>query len=109
MKMGVSAGIFAFGLWNLPTWLLAGLGLAVMGWGWFQSEPLSRAAQLCGFPLTIWYDDVLLAGSGPLWLLVPLGWLAYRWAVLAQNSLPLVAIPLGALAWQVWQGRSGRG
>jgi hypothetical protein len=108
MKMGVSAGIFAFGIWNLPIWLLAGLGVALMLWGWFQPEPTSRAAQLCGFPLTIWYDDMLLAGSGPFWLMVPLSWLAFIGAGLAQNSLPLVAIPVGALAWQLWRQRANR-
>jgi hypothetical protein len=103
MKSGVSAGIFAFGLLGLPTWLLAILGLSLAVWGWFQEETISRPAQLSAFPLTIWYDDMMLAGYGPAWLLVPVSWLAFVGAALVQNSLPLVAIPMGTLVWAVIQ------
>jgi hypothetical protein len=105
MKSGVSAGIFAFGLLGLPVWLLAAVGVGLAVWGWFQEESISRAAQLSSFPLTIWYDDMLLAGRGPAWLLVPISWLALIGAALAQNSLPLVAIPVAALVWGVVQSR----
>jgi hypothetical protein len=105
MKSGVSAGIFTFGLFGLPTWLLAGLGLVLAVWGWFQDEWVSRAAQLSAFPLTIWYDDMLLAGRGPARLMVPLSWLAFASAALVQNSVPLVAIPVGALVWELLQRR----
>jgi hypothetical protein len=108
MKTGVSAGIFAFGMWGLPTWLLAALGLALGLWGWFQEEKISRAAMLCAFPLTIWYDDMLLAGRGPALLLVPLSWLAFAAAALAQNSLPLTAIPVATLAWALIARRQAR-
>lgn len=105
MKSGVSAGIFAFGLLGLPVWLLAAVGVGLAVWGWFQEESISRAAQLSSFPLTIWYDDMLLAGRGPAWLLVPISWLAFIGAALAQNSLPLVVIPVATLVWEVVQGR----
>jgi hypothetical protein len=105
MKSGVSAGIFAFGLLGLPTWLLAGLGLAIAVWGWFQGEEVSRPAQLSAFPLTIWYDDMLLAGRGPALLLVPLSWLAFAGAAVAQTSLPLVVIPVGTLVWELGHRR----
>ncbi len=102
MKMGVSGGIFVLGGWGLPTWLLAGLGLALALWGLLQDELTSRAAQLCAFPVTIWYDDILLSGIGPAWLLVPLSWLAFIGAALGQSSIPFIAIPLGALGWLLW-------
>lgn len=102
MKMGVSAGVFAFGLLGLPTLFLAAVGLALAVWGLFQSEPTSRAAQLCAFPITIWYDDVLLTGIGPAWLMVPLSWAAFISAGMVQNSLPLVAIPVAALGFRLY-------
>jgi hypothetical protein len=101
MKMGVSAGVFALGLLGLPTLLLAAVGLALAVWGLFQPEPTSRAAQLCAFPITIWYDDVLLTGIGPAWLMVPLSWVAFITAGMVQNSLPLVVIPAAALGFRL--------
>ncbi len=103
MKMGVSGGVFAFGLVGLPTWLLAVIGLALAVWGLFQDELTSRAAQLTAFPITIWYDDVLLAGIGPVRWMVALSWLVFGGAVLAENSLPLVLIPVAALGWLLYQ------
>lgn len=92
MKIGVSGGIFAFGQIGLPTWLLAVVGIGLAAWGWFQKEAVSRPAQLLAFPLTIWYDNVVLVGIGPAWLMVGVSWLAFGWATLVQNSLPLVLI-----------------
>lgn len=106
MKMGVSGGIFAFGLLGLPGWLLAGLAVLLALWGLTQAETTSRPAQFLASPLTIWYDGILLAGLGPGWWMVGLSWLAFGVSLLLQNSLPLVAIPAGALAWQVWHSRS---
>jgi hypothetical protein len=105
MKMGVSAGVFAFGLLGLPTLLLAAVGLALAVWGLFQPEPTSRAAQLCAFPITIWYDDVLLTGIGPAWLMMPLSWVAFITAGMVQNSLPLVAISVAALGFRLFKKR----
>jgi hypothetical protein len=101
MKMGVSGGIFVLSGAGMPLWLLAVVGGALMLWGWFQDELTSRAAQLAAFPITIWYDDVLLAAIGPAWLMVPVSWLAFGGAALAQNSLPLLAIPFATLGWRL--------
>jgi hypothetical protein len=103
MKMGVSGGIFAFGLVGLPFWLLAVIGLILAAWGLFQDELTSRAAQLTAFPITIWYDDVLLAGIGPVRWMVALSWLVFVGAFLVENSLPLVMIPVAALGWLVYR------
>jgi hypothetical protein len=103
MKMGVSGGIFAFSLVGLPFWLLAAVGLALAIWGLFQDELTSRAAQLTAFPITIWYDDILLAGVGPVLWMVALSWLAFVGAYLVENSLPLVAIPVAALGWLLYR------
>ncbi len=103
MKMGVSGGIFAFGLVGLPLWLLVVVGLALAVWGLFQDELTSRSAQLTAFPITIWYDDVLLAGIGPVRWMVALSWLSFVSAFLVENSLPLVAIPVAALGWLLYR------
>jgi len=104
MKMGVSGGIFAFGLVGLPLWLLVVVGLALAAWGLFQDELTSRAAQLTAFPITIWYDDVLLAGIGPARWMVALSWLAFLGAFLVENSLLLISIPVAALGWLLYRG-----
>ena len=104
MKMGVSGGIFSFGLVGLPLWLLVVVGLALAAWGLFQDELTSRAAQLTAFPITIWYDDVLLAGIGPARWMVALSWLAFLGAFLVENSLLLISIPVAALGWLLYRG-----
>jgi hypothetical protein len=105
MKIGVSGGIFVLGGAGLPMWLLAGLGGALALWGWFQDEITCRAAQLSAFPLTIWYDDVLLTGIGPARLMVPLSWLAFVGAAVVKSSLPLLIIPVATLTWMIWKRR----
>lgn len=98
MKANVSAGIFAFQLIDIPIPVLAVIGLVTAVWGLTRREELSRPAQLIAFPLTIWYDGIILAGSGPgLWL-VPLSWVAFLASGMVKNCLPLTVIPLAALA-----------
>lgn len=103
MKMGVSGGIFAFGSVGAPFWLLAVIGLALAAWGLFQDELTSRAAQFTAFPITIWYDDVLLAGIGPVRWMVAVSWLAFAAAYLLESSLPLVSIPVAVLVWLLYR------
>lgn len=103
MKMGVSSGVFAFQLLDIPFWVLALVALALSLWGLAQPESTNRAAQLSAFPITIWYDDVLLAGLGnPIWM-VAISWLAFITSVLVRNSLPLITIPFGLLSWQIFK------
>jgi hypothetical protein len=100
MKMGVSSGLFVFQAWNIPLPVLVVAGLALAIWGLTRDEQTSRPAQLGAFPLTIWYDDVLLAGNGPALWLVPLSWAAFIGSYLVQNSLPLALIPAGTLVFR---------
>jgi hypothetical protein len=103
MKTGVSSGIFSLTAFGFPLWLAALIAVPIAVWGLFQEESISRAAQLLVFPITIWYEDVLLAGSIAVRWLVPYSLVAFIAAGLVQNALPLATIPLVVLLYQLYQ------
>ncbi len=105
MKMGVSSGVFSLTAFGVPVWLAALVAIPVAVWGLFQDEATSRAAQLLAFPITIWYDDVLLAGSLPARWLVPYSVVVFAAAYFLQNNLPLATIPIVALAFRLYAKR----
>ena len=98
-KMEVSAGIFGLGVLGIPDWLLWISSISLYTWSLFRSEKISRAGQLTAFPISAWYDAVLLAGSCPAWFMVLLGWIALGLALAVRNNVPMIVIPLGALIW----------
>jgi hypothetical protein len=108
MKTGVSSGLFSLTAFGFPIWLAALIAVPIAVWGLFQEEAVCRAAQLLAFPITIWYDDVLLAGSIPARWLVPYCLVAFLAAGLIQNALPLATIPLAALLYLLYQRKIER-
>jgi hypothetical protein len=107
-KTSMSGGIFAFGSLGFPVWLLWVLGGALIVWGLTQKEPVSRAAQFSGFPISAWYDSVLLIGSVSGWVLVPFSWLVLGAAYLTESNLPFIAIPFGVLILQAYRRVPGK-
>ncbi len=100
-RASVSSGIFGLLQLQVPFWPLAVVALALMVWGWLQSEPKSRAAQLFAFPYSLWYADAYLIGAAPAWLLIPVSWLAFLVSYLLKSGLPMAVIALAALVWSI--------
>ncbi len=107
-RMVISSGIFALAAYGFPVWLAGILSAAIAIWGLFQDEMTSRAAQLIAIPITIWYDDALLAGSAPMRLLIPFSLLAFLASYLLQSALPLSAIPLVVVFYRLVGQRQKR-
>ncbi len=108
MKVPLSSGIFSLAGLGVPLAVLVVVGITGAVWGWTRDEATSRAASLLSFPLTIWYDDVLLAGTAPAWLMVPYSWAAFIAAYLLSSNLPLATIPLAALGWRLAAQKRGK-
>ncbi len=87
--------------YGFPAWLAGILAAAIAVWGLFQDEMTSRAAQLVAMPVTIWYDDALLTGSVPAYLLIPYSLLAFLASYLLTSALPLATIPLAVLVYRL--------
>lgn len=101
MKVPLSSGLFSLTGVNVPVVILGVVALGLALWGLTRDEPTSRAALMLSNPLTIWYDDVLLAGLAPVKVIVPYSWAMFGLAYLFNSSLPLATIPLVVLAWRV--------
>jgi hypothetical protein len=107
-RFAVSSGVFSLTTYQVPVWILILISLAVAVWGLTHSEAISRSAMLLASPAGLWYDSVLLVGSGPTWLMISWSWVAFILAYLLKNSVPLASIPLVAFAWQAWTSISER-
>lgn len=106
MKVPLSSGIFSLTAMNVPVVILAAAALGAAVWGLTRDEATSRAALMFSNPLTIWYDDVLLAGSAPVKVIVPYSWAMFGLAYLFSSSIPLATIPLAVLVWKLRKDRS---
>lgn len=105
MKIPLSSGLFSLTALDVPVVILAVVALPVAVWGLTRDEVTSRAALMLSNPLTIWYDDVLLAGSVPVKVIVPYSWGMFGLAYLFSSSIPLATIPLAVLVWKVRERR----
>ena len=108
MKSIVSSGIFSLTAFGFPIWLAAVFAIPIAIWGLFQDEMTSRAAQLLACPVTVWYEDVFLAGSLPANLLIPFSLLAFLASYLLTNTLPISMIPLAVLIYRLVEQRRKR-
>ena len=69
---------------------------------WSDGQPCTTA------DVKFWYEDVLLAGTAPAWLMVPYSWAAFIAAYLLSSNLPLATIPLAALGWRLAAQKRGK-
>ena len=99
-RMTASPGLFALTNLNIPLIVIGILSVAVVVFGLLRNAMFSRTAQLLALPAGLWYENVLLIGSAPWWLLVPLSWVAFWAALQAHNNYPFVAILLASFVWQ---------
>jgi len=100
-RMLASPGVFALSNLYVPLLiiLLMALAIAILG---IRRDPLtSRAAQLLALPMGLWYENVLLLGSVPWWLVVPVSWLTFYVATLVHNNYPFAIIPLLVFGWRM--------
>jgi hypothetical protein len=100
-RLMTSPGIFSLSTLGIPFWILAVPSLVVAVWGVFKDEKIARAAMTLALPMGFWYEDVLLSFDVPAVWMVPLSWAALLLSMTVQNSMPLMLIPLGFLAWGV--------
>lgn len=101
MKVPLSSGLFSLTAVNVPVVILGMVALGLALWGLTRDEATSRAALMLSNPLTIWYDDILLAGLAPVKVIVPFSWVMFGLAYFLNSSIPLALIPLAVLIWKV--------
>jgi hypothetical protein len=93
------------GLWSVvsePKWLIGLLAMAIIiGALMTRREWVSRAANVLALPVGFFYDTVVLTGSTPARLLVPVSWLALGLAHFANAYWPFALIPAAALVWNL--------
>jgi hypothetical protein len=99
-RMVASPGVFALTNLNFPLILIAILAAVIVIVGLVRNPMFSRTAQLLALPAGLWYENVLLVGSAPWWLLVPISWVAFIAGNLVHNNYPFVLIPLASFIWQ---------
>ena len=99
-----SPGIFALSNWNIPLIFLVVIAVMVVFWGVFQPQSVSRTAWFLGLPMGMWYQGVLLMGSAPWQLVVPVSWVAFGLAYHTKNAISLALIPVFIMGWQIWEG-----
>jgi hypothetical protein len=99
----ISSGVFLLSNANIPLWVMAMLAAAAAIWGLTRDADTARAALLLAQPSGVWYMDALLAGTIDWRFFLPLSWAAFIAAQVVENSLPLIVIPLGVVAWNVWR------
>jgi hypothetical protein len=99
-RLAASPGVFALTNLNVPLILIGLLAAALVVVGLLRKDMFSRTAQLLALPAGLWYEDVLLAGSTPWWLLIPVSWAAFVVATQVHGNYPFVVIPLASFAWQ---------
>jgi hypothetical protein len=96
-----SPGVFALSILNVPMIIIILIAIAICIVGLRRDPMTSRAAQLLALPMGLWYENVLLIGTVPWWLIVPVSWLAFYIATLVHNNFPFVVIPLLVFTWRM--------
>jgi len=101
MKVPLSSGLFSLTAVNVPVVVLGMVAFVLAIWGLTRDEATCRAALMLSNPLTIWYDDILLAGLAPVKVIVPFSWVMFGLAYSLNSSIPLALIPLAVLICKV--------
>jgi hypothetical protein len=104
-RLPASPGVFSLLNLNIPLVLIVFLAavVVVLGLVLLHSFMFSRAAQILALPGGMWYENVLLVGSTPWWLLVPISWAAFILANQVHNNYPFVLIALVSFLWQYFR------
>ncbi len=100
-RMLASPGVFALSNLNVPLVIIFLMALAIAFLGIRRGPITSRAAQVLALPMGLWYENVLLMGSVPWWLVVPVSWLAFYIATLVHSNYPFVILPLLVFGWRI--------
>ena len=99
-RLAASPGLFALTNLNIPLVLIGILAAAIVLFGLQRTAMFSKAAQLLALPAGLWYENVLLIGSTPWWLLIPVSWVAFIAGTQVHSNYPFVLIPLASFIWQ---------
>ena len=83
------------------------LSVPVIIYGLLKDKETSKAAQILGLPMGIWYEDIFLSGSIPAKILIPASWAAFILAYLVRSSLPFILIPLLVFLWKKSPEKAG--
>ena len=93
-RLLLSPGVFGLANFGFPPWLLIVFAITLIVFGLFQSENLSKNAQILALPMGIWYENVFLVGTLSWKILVPISWFCFILAYFLKTSTPLILIPL---------------
>ena len=107
-RIYLTPGVFTLSNFNVPWPIMAVLAVAIAAWGLFQNRPTSWVTQTLALPVGQWYDETLLTGLAPVWLAVPVSWIAFGLSYLVNNAVPMAAIPVVILAWRIKQKLTGK-
>ncbi len=102
-RLLASTGIFTLSNLDVPFWIMAVLAGLVLIYGLMRDRLTSISTQILGLPWGIWYENVILIGLAPWWLMVPISWIAFLTAYLVKNSFPFLLIPLAAFLWRIFK------
>jgi hypothetical protein len=102
-RMLLSPGIFGLTNFSLPIWALSLAALITMLYGLFQSNAISKSAQVLALPMGIWYENVFLVGGLSWKWLVPISWICFILAYFLKTSAVLILIPLSAFLIQIFK------
>ena len=103
-RMLASPGVFSLSNLNVPLFIIFLMALAIAILGIRRDPMTSRAAQVLALPMGLWYENVLLLGSVPWWLVVPISWLAFYVGTLVHSNYPFVILPLLVFGWRMFYG-----
>ena len=106
-RLAFGSGVFALTNLNIPLALIGILAAVIVVFGLTRDAMFSKAAQQLALPSILWYENVLLIGSTPWWLLVPVSWVAFIAGTQVHSNYPFFIIPLASLLWQ-WFGKVGK-
>jgi hypothetical protein len=105
-RLLLSPGVFGLANFGIPIWLLTVFALAVMVFGLYQSENISKNAQIIALPMGLWYENVFLVGSVSWKWLVPISWVCFILAYILKTSAILIIIPISAFVIQMIKKKS---
>jgi hypothetical protein len=101
-RLLASPGVFALTNLGIPLGIIILIALVVIIIGLRKDSITSWAAQILALPMGLWYEDILLLGSVPWWLVVPGSWVAFYLALIWHTNIPFVYIPVAVFCWRVW-------